>query len=133
MRYSIGDKVWTAKDGHGVVLTIGRVFLMSDKRYPVIVEFDDGKKESFTSDGKADVYDKHPTLYFKEVSDDDELLKRPMDELIHGHVYEVWDDAEKKSVCLRYYNEVTKKFVTYKNVLGRDDWGIEHAYWRKIN
>jgi phenolic acid decarboxylase len=54
------------------------------------------------------------------------------DELVHGHIYEVWVDGNpEKTLCLKYYNKHCGKFVSYKIQLDDDD-GYYCTSWRKV-
>jgi hypothetical protein len=128
MRYRLGDKVWTISNGWGKIIEI-----VEDDEYPIRVSFEGNLCEMYTEDGRGLAEDFAPSLFFNELDKDNEVLKRPLDELVHGHIYEVWDDDEGVNCrCLRYYNEHSDKFVSCVTSLG-EDYGLMYDNWVKIN
>lgn len=54
-----GDRVWGFRHGWGTITSTSYLNV-----YPLLVLFDNGKQESFTTEGKIDKYDdKNPTLF----------------------------------------------------------------------
>lgn len=64
MKFKEGQRVWSSKRGWGVISIISNA-----KGYPLLVDFDDGPKESYTIDGRDWLNDLLPTLFLDEVKD----------------------------------------------------------------
>lgn len=87
----VGDKVWSFRMGYGVIIKIRK-----GVDFPVIVEFVDGIRESFTYDGRYDFKDLNPELFHSEVKF--EVPPKPLPELKVDTKVLVWDggDCEKQ-------------------------------------
>jgi hypothetical protein len=130
IKYSPGDKVWTAINGYGTVISIDNEDCYGF--YPVVVEFE-CSKETFTVDGKTDIDDKYTSLYFKAVPENSEFVERPKDELIEGCIYEAWDKENKKeTLCVQYYSGYDEYFITFKSNVGKKNYGRSYNSWKKI-
>ena len=57
--FGVGQKVWDALHGEGRVVEVEEYA----PNYPVIVDFGDGTRISYTRDGKVNKALKHPSLY----------------------------------------------------------------------
>ena len=57
--FEVGQKVWDVLCGEGKVVEVETY----DCNYPVVAEFDDGCRESYTRDGKKNRALKNPSLY----------------------------------------------------------------------
>ena len=57
--FEVGQRVWDVLCGEGKVVEVETY----DCNYPVVAEFDDGCRESYTRDGKKNGALKNPSLY----------------------------------------------------------------------
>lgn len=59
----VGDKVFSTVYGWGVIILVSQL----DQEFPIIVEFDTGKRKNYRDDGKNFFSEKYPNLYWNEV------------------------------------------------------------------
>ena len=60
-----GDRVWSCNFGYGEVKTVAN---SNDSPYHILVRFTEvkGRYESYTEDGKRNVSDPYPTLFWRK-------------------------------------------------------------------
>lgn len=72
----VGDKVFSTVYGWGVIILLSQL----DQEFPIIVEFDTGKRKNYRDDGKNFFSEKYPNLYWNEVKlPTEEEDKKPFD------------------------------------------------------
>ena len=81
---SIGDEVWCISMGWG---TITNVLNVED--YPITVDFESGKQDSFTMEGRLYSDDLSPTLFWSEVRI--VVPTKPLPKLNKDDCVEVWN------------------------------------------
>ena len=57
--FKVGQKVWDVLCGEGVVVDVRKCVC----NYPVVVSFDSGRRESYTTDGKCKEEHEKPSIY----------------------------------------------------------------------
>lgn len=81
---SIGDQVWCVSMGWGTVINAH-----NDEDYPITVEFDSGKSDTFTYEGKLYSDDTNQTLFWDEV--EIKVPTKPLPKLNKDDCVEVWN------------------------------------------
>ena len=72
----LGTRVWNfTKNEYGVII------LLLGGEYPVRVEFDNGEKEQYTSDGRCFTTDKNPDLFLQKFEIPEQAFEMPLPEL----------------------------------------------------
>ena len=80
---SIGDEVWCVSMGWGTITNI------TNDDYPICVEFDSGKWDSFTMEGRLYKDDLNPLLFWSEVKI--VVPTKPLPKLNKDDCVEVWN------------------------------------------
>lgn len=97
--FEVGQKVWDVLCGEGKVVEVETY----DYNYPVVVEFDDGCRESYTRDGKKNRALKNPSLYPYPV----EIIKKVTKPTVNwDHVNSRYNylAQDKEGACWVYEN-----------------------------
>ena len=111
--FEIGQKVWDVIRGRGVVVRID-----NDLDYPVVVDFDTGRSESYATDGKYAEYDENISLYHYPV----EVIKKMAKPTVNwDHVHSRYNylAQDKEGTCWVYENIPIPREVEW--VSGRGD------------
>ena len=80
---SIGDRVWCVSLGWGVIIS------SHQKDYPIVVEFGNRKRESYTVEGRRYSNDLNPSLFWSEVKI--VVPTKPLPKLNKDDCVEVWN------------------------------------------
>ena len=111
--FEVGQKIWDVVRGEGRVVRID-----NDLDYPVVVDFDTGRRESYATDGKYAEYDENISLYHYPV----EVIKKMAKPTVNwDHVHSRYNylAQDKEGTCWVYENIPIPREVEW--VSGRGD------------
>lgn len=118
----IGDKVWDYTKGWGIISN--DCLIQNNRDFPVIVEFKNSTKESYSFDGKKHYEDLNPSLFWDEIKFEvpekpfnlKEFLKEHLEpkefEYEKKNYYLVWGPSEEEFDCTysSFYESITPYF-----------------------
>ena len=112
----VGDRVWSNRNGWLDIIDIGYI---KEATYPIQATNNSGYFFSFTTEGKEDIDDIYPAIFWNEFEIPNEAFEKPKLKLEVDTLVWVWNEYRDEKV-LRFFSHFDEYGSIYTFDDGRD-------------